>query len=169
MELDETIGQVSSLYRAVTGRDIPPSDTPYAPIPAEKDPVRHVNEQMDRLLGLLDRGARMAFATPWVPPIAIYDSVSEVIVTVDLPGTTREGIDVHVESGMLVVSGRRTPSPANGDALRHAEVPFGAFRRVVPLIPALRTTDMTARLENGVLEVRIPRDGEGGVRHVAVS
>jgi HSP20 family protein len=169
MELDETIGQVSSLYRAVTGRDIPPSETPYAPIPAEKDPVKHVHEQMDRLLGLLDRGARAAIAAPWVPPIAVYESAGEVVVAIDIPGTTRDRIDVHVENGMLVVSGRRTPSPANGDALRHAEVAFGAFRRVVPLPPGLRTTDMAARLENGVLEVRVPRDGEGGVRRVAVS
>jgi HSP20 family protein len=169
MEIDEAIGQVSSLYRAVTGRDIPPSDAPYAPIPAEKDPVKHVHEQMDRLLGLLDRGKLAAMTAPWVPPMAVYESAAEVVVAVDVPGTTRDRIDVQVESGLLVVSGRRTPSPANGDTLRHAEVAFGAFRRVVPLPPGLRTADMTARLESGVLEVRIPRDGEGGVRRVAIA
>jgi HSP20 family protein len=170
MELDEAIGQVTSLYRAVTGREMPPSDVPYAPIPAEKDPVQHVHEQMDRLLGLLDGNpSSSAATTPWAPPIAIYESTTEVVVAIDVPGATRDRTNVHLESGMLVVAGQRAPSPANGETVRHAEVRFGAFRRVVPLPPGLCTTDMTARLENGVLEVRIPRDGENGVRRVAVA
>jgi HSP20 family protein len=169
MELEEAIGQVSSLFRAVTGREMPASDVPYAPIPAEKDPVQHVQEQMDRLLGVLNGPSAAANAGPWAPPITIYESAGEVVVVVDLPGTTRDRIALNLEGGMLVIAGQRAPSPANGETLRHAEVRFGAFRRVVPLPPGLVTTDMTARLENGLLEVRIPRDGDGGVRQVAVS
>lgn len=192
MELDETIGQVSQLYRTLTGRDMPSSDVPYAPIPAEKDPVQHVQEQMDRLLGLLNGpGATSTTGAPWAPPITIYESANEMVVAIDVPGTTRDRIDVHLEGGMLVVAGTRAPSPAvdgqvlradgqglrpdgqalraDGQALRHAEVRFGAFRRVVPLPPGLVTTDMSARLEGGVLEVRIPRDGAGGVRQVNVA
>jgi HSP20 family molecular chaperone IbpA len=76
---------------------------------------------------------------------------------------------VHLEGGMLVVTGQRSPQLTDGQSLRHAEVRFGAFRRVVPLPPGLLTIDMTARIESGVLEVRIPRDGAGGVRQVAVA
>ncbi len=170
MDLDEAIGQVTQLYRSVTGRDMPTSDAPYAPIPAEKDPVQHVQEQIDRLVGMLGPGAPTG-APPWAPPIAIYESAAEVVVAIDVPGTTRDRIDVHLEAGLLVISGMRAPSPpdADGQSLRHAEARFGPFRRVVPLPPGLRTTDMTARLDRGVLEVRIPRDGSGGVRQVAVA
>jgi HSP20 family protein len=168
MELDEAIGKVSSLYRALTGHDMPPSEIPYAPIPAERDPVQHVQEQMDRLLGLLDGGPTSPNGT-WAPPITIYESPAEFVVHVDLPGLRRDNVGVHLENGMLVIAGQRGPSPANGEALRHAEVRLGAFRRAVPIPAGLCTTDMTARLENGVLEVRIPRDGEGGVRQVAVA
>jgi HSP20 family protein len=167
--LDEAIGQVTHLYRTVTGREMPESDLPYAPIPAEKDPVQHVHEQMDRLLGLLNAPNAPPMATHWAPPITIYESAPEVMVAIDVPGMTRDRIDVHLESGVLVVAGKRAPAPADGQTLRHTEVRFGAFRRLVPLPPGLRTTDMTARLEAGVLEVRIPRDGANGVRHVAVA
>jgi HSP20 family protein len=169
MELDEAIGQVSQLYRTVTGREMPASDLPYAPIPAEKDPVLHVQDQVDRLVGLLNGPVAPTSMPPWAPPIAIYESASEVVVTIDVPGTSRDRVDVHLEAGLLVISGVRAPSPADGQALRHAESRFGRFRRVVPLPPGLRTTDMTARLDRGVLEVRIPRDGAGGVRQVAVA
>ena len=106
---------------------------------------------------------------PWAPPIAIYESATEILVAIDVPGTTRDRIDVHLEAGLLVIGGVRAPSPADGQALRHAEARFGAFRRVVPLPPGLRTTEMSARLDRGVLEVRIPRDGAGGVRQVNVA
>src|SRR5512142_2958619 len=51
--LDETIGRVEHLYRAVTGRDAPPSESVYSPIPVERDPAEYVEEQMTRLLDLL--------------------------------------------------------------------------------------------------------------------
>lgn len=169
MEIDETIGQVSHLYRAVTGREIPVSDTPYAPIPAERDPVQHVQQQMDRLLGLLNGPSGPSNGVRWIPPITIYESPTEVVVAVYTPGASRDHVDVHLEGGVLVVAGDRAPSPADGQTLRHTEVRFGTFRRVVPLPPGLRTSEMTARLEGGVLEVRIPRDGAEGVRHIDVS
>lgn len=53
MDVDGTIGQLTRLYRAITGRDVPVSDTPYAPIPAKKAPVQHVEEQLDRLIDVL--------------------------------------------------------------------------------------------------------------------
>ena len=169
MEFDDAIGKVNHLYRAVTGREMPMTETPYAPIPAERDPVQHVQEQMDRLIGLLGPTSTTRSLMPWSPPIAIYESQSEVVVAIDVPGTSRDRVGVQVESGALVVSGKRTPSPADGETLRHAEVRFGDFRRVVPLPFGLRTAEMTARLEGGVLEVRIPRDGANGVRQVSVA
>ena len=53
MSIEDTTGQVTRLYRAITGRDVPVSDAPYAPIPAAKDPVQHVEEQLARLLDVL--------------------------------------------------------------------------------------------------------------------
>ena len=169
MEFDDAIGKVNHLYRTVTGRDMPVTETPYAPIPAERDPVVHVQEQMDRLIGLLGPTSTTRNQVPWSPPIAIYESGSEVVVSIDVPGCSRDRVGVHVESGALVISGKRTPAPADGETLRHAEVRFGDFRRVVPLPFGLRTAEMTARLEGGVLEVRIPRDGANGIRQVSVA
>jgi len=50
--IDEAIHRLEGLYRTVTGKDAPVSDTPYAAIPPEKDAVRHVEEQLDRLRGV---------------------------------------------------------------------------------------------------------------------
>jgi hypothetical protein len=53
LDVDGTIGQLTRLYRAITGRDVPLSSTPYAPIPANSAPVQHVEEQLARLIDVL--------------------------------------------------------------------------------------------------------------------
>lgn len=168
MDIDDTIGQVTHLYRAITGRDVPVSDIPYAPIPEERDPLQHVEQQLNRLRDVLTSAAGRAPTTPWAPAVSVYETAVELLVTIDVPGTTRDALEVKTEPGLLVVSGQRNPSPPGETTIRHTESRFGPFRRVIPLPPGLRTADMKAHVESGVLHVQIPRDSGGGARQVAV-
>ena len=157
-EIEESIERVESLYRTVTGRAAPEADEAYAPIPVEKDPVMHVQEQMDRLFQLLGRDAAVVSPPAWTPPIAVWEAANEVIVFVDVPGVTRDRIELAVQGSTLSISGNRPTPINNGHRLRFGERPLGPFRRVLPLPPGLRTAELTARLRDGVLEVVIPRD-----------
>jgi HSP20 family protein len=163
-EIDEAIDRVENLYRAVTGGPSPvAAEAPYAPIPAERDPVQHVQEQMDRLFQALG-GAPAALTAPaFLPPIAVWESQSEVIVYIDVPGVERDRIEVAVQNNVLTIAGHRPPPVANGHRLRFGERPIGAFRRVVPLPLGLKTAELTARLRDGVLEVVLPREVGAGV------
>jgi HSP20 family protein len=167
MDIDNTIGQVTQLYRAITGRDVPASNTEYAPFPADKDPQQHVEQQLDRLRDVLTSTVGRVSTTPWAPAVSVYETSVELLVTIDVPGTTREALEVKTERGVLVVSGQR-PSPLGNSTIRHTENCFGPFRRVIPLPPGLRTADMKAHVESGVLHVQIPRDSNVGARRVAV-
>jgi hypothetical protein len=69
--IDDLIGQVERFYRSLTGQDAPPTrEMPYAPIPPERDPERHLAEQVDRLLVSLGQLSPEApLTTPgWTPP-----------------------------------------------------------------------------------------------------
>jgi HSP20 family protein len=153
--IEETIQQVEMLYRSMTGRDAPPAEGAYAPIPAEKDPSRHVEEQMDRLLSLL--GPVPASRVPtWAPAASVAESEAEVVICLDLPGVPREAVQMQQQGELLTVSGER-PWPRDEDApLRLNERPLGAFRRTLWL-PA-RPAELTARLRDGVLEIRIRKE-----------
>jgi HSP20 family molecular chaperone IbpA len=163
-EIEESIERVETLYRAVTGRNIPMTDEVYAPIPAEKDPAVHVQEQIDRLFQMLGHEPAVARTPPWAPPIAVWEAANEVLVFVDVPGVSRDRIELALQGNVLSIAGDRPAPIGNGHRLRFGERPIGAFRRSVPLPPALKTAELTARLRDGVLEVVIPRDvGPGGV------
>lgn len=174
-EIDDTIGHVDRLYRAITGREAPSSDAAYAPIPAEKDPLQHVQEQMDRLLQMLGDPtgtSRPARTTPtWTPPLSAWEGPTEVVVYLDLPGVTRSDLEVGVQDNVLTVSGRRPPPAANGHRARMSEHPLGPFRRSIVLPAGLRVGELSAHLKEGVLEIKIPRDATftGTMRAVPVS
>ncbi|HTQ44939.1 MAG TPA: Hsp20/alpha crystallin family protein [Polyangiaceae bacterium] len=168
MDIDDTIGHVTHLYRAITGRDVPVSNTPYAPIPADMDPAQHVAQQLERLRSALASSAERAPTPPWAPAFSVYETPVELLVTIDVPGSTRDALEVKTERGLLVVSGQRNPSALGNSTIRHTENSFGPFRRVIPLPPGFRTTDMRAHVESGVLHVQIPRDSDAGARHVPV-
>jgi HSP20 family protein len=157
--IDESIGRLEHLYRAVTGRDAPNADDVYAPIPAEKDPTQHVERQLDRLLQVLNQVQIDSRPTPaWSPPVSVWENDAEVLVTVDLPGVTREQIEIVTHGRLLTITGARRPPGASDFRLRTAEAPLGPFRRGVLLPPLSRPVEPKAELKDGILELRIPKE-----------
>lgn len=154
--IDETIGHIEELYRKVTGTPVPAGDALYAPIPAERDPAEHVEEQLNRLLGILQGWASPA-SPAWAPPISISESETEILVEADLPGVGRDQVTVTSQGNALVISGSRLISRDSVTQLRQNERPLGPFRRVV-MMPATRVGEPVAQMKDGVLEIRIQKD-----------
>jgi len=165
-EIEDTIGKVENLYRSLTGQEAPELKAPFAPIPAERDPVEHVQEQIERLNQLLGQasGQESTRTQAWVPAVSLWESTDEILVSIDLPGVNRQGLEVSVQGSAqgnaIILTGRRgPPGQANGTKLLllRAEHPIGVVRRVIPLPFNVRTEQMTATLQDGVLTVRVPR------------
>ena len=162
MDVDTAIGQVERLYRSVTGRDAPPTaDAPYAPIPPEQDPQRYVNEQLDRLIALLEKRMPTAAGTTtgWIPEVAVWEAEHEHVITVDVPGVSRGSVTVSVEGGTVVVAGeRRQPRTDSGPLrTRFMERPTGAFRRAIVLPAGASAEQIRAQISDGVLEIHVQR------------
>lgn len=160
--IEEAIGKVEDLYRAVTGNP-PPSESFSAPIPVERDPTRFVEEQVDRLLSMLSPPAPEAATFAWSPPVSVWENEKEFVVTVDLAGVARNDVEVRIQDNRLTISGRRPAAFSNDHRLRASERPFGPFQRTVLLPPALRgreeSVPIDARLRDGELEIRVVKAG----------
>jgi HSP20 family molecular chaperone IbpA len=161
--IDNAIDQVERLFRSVTGRDTPPvGDHPYSTIPPEKNPEEHVQEQIDLLVEKLSElSGSPGVGSQWTPPVSFWEGKSEMLVTLDVPGVPREAIQVMVNRGVLEITGTRqvrAPEEERQFALKYLEHPFGKFRRTLPLPPGAHTEGLEARVKDGVLEIRIPRD-----------
>ncbi|HZF09136.1 MAG TPA: Hsp20/alpha crystallin family protein [Thermoanaerobaculia bacterium] len=157
--VDEAIAGMEKLYETLTGSPLGAGDpaTTYAPIPVERDPGEFVAERLERLVHALGQPLA-ATGREWAPPLVVWESPLDVVVCLDLPGVKRTDVEVIEEGGVVTVSGER-PATLDGHGLQRAELPLGRFRRQILLPRTWRGSAVKAKLQDGVLEIRIGREG----------
>jgi HSP20 family protein len=73
-----------------------------------------------------------------------------------MPGVNRDGIQITVEDGNLVLAGQRQSLSVNGEPL-HRETRQRSYRRVYELDPSIDASKISARIEQGILTVTLPK------------
>ena len=102
------------------------------------------------------------------PAVDIYEDAQGVTLWADLPGATKEKLDVQVHDSNLSIEAEAVvPTPANL-RLQHAEVREPHFARTFTLSPDFDTSKIEASLQNGVLKLTIPRRDEARPRRIEV-
>ena len=89
---------------------------------------------------------------------------SEFVIRVELPGVDPDSVDVSLDDTVLRVRAeRRVPTTEQGEYLRR-ELVYGTYERDVVLPSGIEPEKMSARFEDGVLEVRVPHRGARPVK-----
>lgn len=109
-----------------------------------------------------------ANATPLVPPVDIIEDAEGIVVKADMPGVEREGLSVNVESEQLTIEGTVTLNESAQLQNVYAEVRVAHYRRQFVLSRELDAEKIEARLQNGVLTVRIPKAERAKPRRIEV-
>jgi len=103
-----------------------------------------------------------------LPAVDIFENESGITVQADMPGVSRERLDVHVDSDTLTIEGRAViPMPKGMDAL-YADVRSTLYQRSFSLSRELDTDRIDAGLNDGVLTLRIPKREEHRPRRIEV-
>ncbi|AOI68494.1 heat-shock protein [Burkholderia ubonensis] len=102
------------------------------------------------------------------PAVDIYEDSHGVTLWADLPGVTKDKLDVKVHDSSLSIEAEAVvPTPANL-RLQHAEVREPHFARTFTLSPDFDTSKIEASLQDGVLKLTIPRRDEARPRRIEV-
>jgi HSP20 family protein len=101
------------------------------------------------------------------PRVDIYESETDVLVTADLPGVPEDGVRLHVERDELLLEATTHlgDSPSDTVAQEFANVDY---RRVFLLPKGIDADGITARLEHGVLRLRLPKAASAVPRRIEV-
>jgi HSP20 family protein len=91
----------------------------------------------------------------WSPAVDIFEQEGALVLLLDLPGISREVIDLRVDADSITIRGER-PLPAEGNLLR-SERPAGKFRRSFRIGVPVNPAGVQAVYRDGVLRVTIPR------------
>ncbi|CAG8730359.1 11979_t:CDS:2, partial [Gigaspora margarita] len=94
-----------------------------------------------------------------IPPLDVHEGDKEFVVNAELPGVTKEQINLDVRDGALYISGETKQDEKYKEGNTHIqERRYGAFSRTISLPRNVKTEGICAKFENGILEVKIPKD-----------
>jgi len=92
-----------------------------------------------------------------MPTTDVYRTNGNLVVKADLPGLSKDDVEVKVEDGFLIVQGeRREEKEKKEKEYYRSECSYGSFYRRVPLPDDVDADKISAKVHDGVLEVTVP-------------
>ena len=104
-----------------------------------------------------------------MPPVNVVEDSSGIVLYADLPGVSKENLNVHLESDTLTIEGDIKLDTPEGMETHHAEVTLPRFRRVFTLSKELDATKVLAEFKHGVLKLNIPKAEHAQPRKIAIT
>ena len=104
-----------------------------------------------------------------MPAVDIYEDGHGITLWADLPGVSRERLNVHVQDGNLFIEAEASLDTPADLRLHHAEIREPRFVRVFSLSADFDISKIDANLNDGVLKLSIPRREEARPRRIEVS
>ena len=104
----------------------------------------------------------------WSPALDLYQNNDNVVAQVELPGMSKEDIEISLHDDTLTVSGERKMEMPQGEAER-SERYVGKFRRSTTLPVRVDGSKVSASYRDGILTVTLPKAEEAKPRQIQVS
>src|SRR5437870_9581520 len=133
--------------------------------------MRRFSEEMDRLVkdfgfgrgwlapeferGLEQLGTLAGSA--WAPQVEVQERDNELIIRADLPGMTKDDINVDIGDNAIAIRGeRKNEREEDEPGYYRSERTYGSFYRRIPLPRGAKPEEASADFRNGVLEITLP-------------
>jgi HSP20 family protein len=98
------------------------------------------------------------FGSLWAPQVEVLERGNNLVVRADLPGLSREDVDVELDEDALIIRGeRRSDVEDDNEGFYRSERSYGSFYRAIPLPQGIDASGCNATFKDGVLEVTLPK------------
>ena len=138
------------------------------PVARTWSPFRDFEAEFDRVFGNL-ACARNTSEPAWVPTVDIHESEDAYTIEADLPGVSKDKIDVTINDNVITLKGeRKSEREAKEGGYRHYERSVGSFERSFTVSKNVDTEAVEAKFENGVLRLTLPKREEAKPKQIEV-
>lgn len=97
----------------------------------------------------------------WAPAVDVYEDEGSFIIHTELPGVSKDDVELHLESRTLTIRGERKLTKGYAAENYHQrERLYGRFARSFTLPSTIEQDKITANFKDGVLEVVLPKAEE---------
>jgi HSP20 family protein len=112
-----------------------------------------------------DRSQAEQFITP---PASVTEIADGYMLETEMPGVKKDGLDISVENNELTIIGRRSLPTVEG-TLMHRESRPENFRRVFELDPSIDADKISAKVDQGLVTLTLPKAEHVKPRKITVS
>ena len=102
------------------------------------------------------------------PAATVLENTDGYTLEVEMPGVTKENLEMWVENNELTILGRRS-MPAVEGMLLHRESRPENFRRTFELDPSIDAEKIGAKIEQGVVSLTLPKAEQVKPRKITVA
>jgi HSP20 family protein len=112
-----------------------------------------------------NRGQAEQFITP---PASVTEIGDGYMLEIEMPGVKKDGIEISFENNELTIIGRRS-LPAVEGTLIHRESRPDNFRRLFELDPSIDADKISAKIDQGLVTLTLPKAEHVKPRKITVS
>jgi len=106
----------------------------------------------------------------WKPRVDVAETESEFVVIADLAGVAKDDVTVSFEDDTLTIAGERKQESTEGETNYYrTERIYGRFSRSFTFPKGIEAGKISAKFDNGVLRVSVPKTAESKPRKIKIS
>jgi len=106
-------------------------------------------------------------ARGWRAAVSMWDDANKVFLEVELPGVTKESLDLTVHNGVMRISGERKAPEGERNYWVNERL-YGPFDRTIALPDDVDSDNIEAQLSDGVLQITLSKKPEAQPKKIAV-
>lgn len=120
--------------------------------------LRELFEMLMSEMSPSDQKLKMRPNLGWAPPTDVYETETELIVTMDIAGMDRRDISVFTDGNVITVRGvRKEVAPQCKKQFHKMEIQVGPFQRLIAVPVPIDNQSIFTNYSNGLLEVRLKK------------
>jgi HSP20 family protein len=93
----------------------------------------------------------------FVPAVDILENVNDITILADMPGVESKNVDIDLRDNQLTMIGRVEPIEKEKEVSLYKEFNWGDYLRQFTLSNVIDQAKITAKMDNGVLKLVLPK------------
>ncbi|HEX9731316.1 MAG TPA: Hsp20/alpha crystallin family protein [Thermoanaerobaculia bacterium] len=126
-------------------------------------------EDFFRRAGARAEGEEEVVQSTWTPAVDVKETDSALSLFVELPGITKQDIDISLENRILTVSGERRFDDEEKESYRRVERAYGKFTRTFRVAADIDGNKVAASFQDGVLKLELPKSEAAKPRQIEIA
>jgi len=139
-----------------------------------RHPLRDILDLQDRMNRAFEESLRdcepLRLPGQWIPQVDVVEDDEALYIRAELPGVRKEDIILDLSDGLISISGKKPfTHDSRSESYYMIERQYGSFRRTFSIPPTVDVQSVQAKLEGGILEIRVPKLNNCHARRIPIT